>query len=257
MAKASKLTVASERPGRLKLGYAQVETELTAFRPLARHCLTDTSVQALDQWLADLVSTASIKSERVCTVKTSSVLSTRSNDGKHQKASSVSLFGEIEFTWDIIPEAPKSKLAAAKHFLLENASIRLAICEQREAGGHDTLASWTFDIGNQESPGCHFHAKYDDAGVGASTNIDIPRLPTLVVMPTDAMAFLFGELWQKQWSIDLVTDLRDPASRWRSWPRDRLAAVLSAFVKCINEDTGLIPWAAFKAYKPGSDLLLK
>lgn len=257
MAKGTKTAVVRDRPGRLRLGYAQVETELNIFRPLAKHCLTDASVQALDQWLTRLLDTASSKSASIHTVHTESVLHTHPNKGQHQRASSVSLLGQLEFTWDVIPEVPQARRAAARHFLIDNASIRMAICDVRDAECHDVLARWTFDIGNQESPGCHFHAKHEHIHDGASTNIDIPRLPALVVMPTDAMAFLFGELWQKQWTDDLETELRDPASRWRNWPRDRLEAVLSAFATCVTEDTSLIPWAAFKAYKPQSDLLLK
>ena len=252
----SKHSTDSRVPGRLILSYADVQRELETFKPVARHYLDDKSVTNLyEGWLRRILDSADVRTGDTCKVKTTSSLRTRPNDGLHQRSSGIILLGELDFTWDVVPFRDKARKAAAKQFGLDNSSMRLKLLRVGENDDRELVAQWTFDIGNAESPGCHFHAKHENIHASTS-NIDIPRLPTLVTMPTDAMAFIFGELWQKQWADELLSGLQTSADRWRPWPQRRLCAVLSSLTKCVADGNRLVPWAVLKAFKPRPDLLL-
>ncbi len=110
------------------------------------------------------------------------------------------VFGELAFTWGIkLTDATRNESRFNRKFfqVTGNAStqIRIKRCE-----GNATIAQWQFEIGADGSPGCFFHV-----GIGKTgdelfpASLPVPRIPALLVTPTDALDFLLGELFQLEW----------------------------------------------------------
>lgn len=116
-------------------------------------------------------------------------------------------------------------------------------------------------MGDHQSPGCHFHTQVGDIIQGVveeqsgyqQTNLDIPRLPALFFMPTDAVEFMLGELWQREWP-EVAARSTTEINTWRGYPKDRLRRLL-AWQMSVLENTTATPWVGLKLAKPKPLLL--
>jgi hypothetical protein len=141
------------------------------------------------------------------------------------------VWGELSFTWTIVLVHPEPDAAFS---ISGNASNKICIKMLEPDGGTVLLAQWQFEIGDAMAPGCHFHVGLCRAGNETPFPhwLTVPRLPSVLIMPVDALDFLLGEIFQKEWKAcvsrendhtrALFASQRDRLTRLLEWKRDEV-----------------------------------
>lgn len=168
-------------------------------------------------------------------------------DGGH------AVWGEISFLWEVI----LLKRGPHAAFCLDgNASCKLRIQRDADAGEKVLLAQWQFEIGAKDSPGCHFHVGLTGDGETPPYPhwLPVPRLPSLLFLPTDALDFLLGELFQARWRKHVSADTND--SRGLGNLQGRRFERLLAWNICALQSGFGSAWSRLKHRKPPASLFL-
>ncbi len=168
------------------------------------------------------------------------------------------VMGTLSFLWEIDRVHPRRRRAAAQQFRVVGiASTVLRVFAVEEDGSQgEELAMWRMEVGDDNSPGCHFHVQIrgeNDHGPFPGT-LSIPRLPGCVVTPMAALEFLLAELFQERWRRHVFSDT-DALRRWRSIQRARFTKVFAWHQGAVLFN-GLSPWCALKIAKPPQNLFL-
>jgi hypothetical protein len=244
-------------PGTIVLAFKAVYDELRFFRQLVEAKLSPESVNIFEQLDAALLQIAAgDTTSRIWCTPTSRELETTTNDGRHQREHAGhgrSLNGALSFKWEVAPlgnATPRAPLN--RYFALRNSSIVVRLVDA--AWGE--VVRWRFDIGAHDSPGCHFHVQFtegDEDRRELLRDLDVPRFPTPIFMPTDAIEFLLGELWQEEWARAAASGSNE-MNAWRRYPRSRLRNLLKWQLWTVQKATGS-PWAQLKSAKPDANLL--
>lgn len=171
------------------------------------------------------------------------------------------VYGQISCVWEICKPTPIGKKQKKRNFkslsfvLCGIASTKVTIWAKDDNHGMKELARWTLDIGDANSPGCHFHTQIDlDARHEIfPKSLPVPRLPALLHTPMDAVDFLLGELFQDRWFLH-ASKGTDPGQTWAQCQTTRLTNLLNWQSETINKASGS-PWITLKKKKPFLDLL--
>lgn len=151
---------------------------------------------------------------------------------------------KLSFVWEIRPLQGK-RGKTPKYFLLDGlASTRITLVEASD----QPLAQWTVDVGDDRSPGTHFHFQLGGC-------LDVPRLPAPVMSPFLAMEFVIGELFQDRWK-KLAAAESPHTHRWRNLQKERLQRFFEWQRKCVQDCLLGSPWMALKHAKPESTLFV-
>jgi hypothetical protein len=237
--------------GVIALHFKNVHEELLAFRKVAERKLAPEARYTLNGLASDLEQIARAAGPK--SWKTTKELKTLSSDGGHQRDQTGhgrSLYGTINFRWDVEPlghQGPKNQ-PLNRYFVLRNSTVRIRLIDDEE----NEVTTWDFDTGDDNSPGCHFHAKFAETGEARRAlfrDVDIPRLPTLIFMPTDAIEFVLGELWQDEWrkiAMSSTTDVQE----WRRYPQERFCRLLEWYLEVVKNGLTGTPWTQLKKAKP-------
>lgn len=239
-----------------------VKDELRAFKELAEGKLTAESLNLLER-LQGVLDQLIVhpKSGTACSWATprDAPLKTKPSNGAHQPGRSGKghdLQAEIHFKWDIEVVGEYSRKHPYNRLvILKDSSVKVRITEGADSSTKECVAAWDFDVGNHESPGCHFHSKYHEADETRRelySGIDIPRLPSFIFMPTDAIEFVIGELWQDE------CEKRATSSDFQEWYKFPKARAERLFNWYLHEIKGVIgsPWMKLKKAKPKPLLFL-
>jgi hypothetical protein len=130
---------------------------------------------------------------------------------------------------------------------------------ETEADGSkgEELAMWRIEIGDDDSPGCHFHVQIrgeEDDGPFPK-RLSVPRLPTCLASPMAALEFLLAELFQEAWRRHVSAET-DALKSWRAIQRERLRKLFewqSHTVAGLNQAS---PWSTLKLAKPPADIFV-
>jgi len=248
--------------GLLVLRFENISEELRSFSDIVRHMLTQPSLTLLAELERELSALASGVAGQMRTWGTrGKELETLPSDGRHQmdrEGHGHNLKGLISFTWDVEPiGGARTRLPLKRYFVLRNSSVRIRLFDERQ---RQVVSAWNVDVGDDRSPGCHFHAQIGemmqgrgDQGGQRSLNLDIPRLPACLFMPTDAVEFVVCELWQREWP-QLAASGTAEMNRWRKFPKARLSRLLKWQLGVVDRTTAT-PWVGFKKAKPDPLLL--
>jgi len=88
----------------------------------------------------------------------------------------------------------------AKEFALCDLTSTRVDVMRRMPAGDEPLISWVMDVGDDGSPGAHFHMQVKDVPPQAGVSeFDVPRIPILFVTPAEQLDFILGELFQEEW----------------------------------------------------------
>jgi hypothetical protein len=163
---------------------------------------------------------------------------------------------EITSTWDIekIP-AKKKSIPPSLFRLVGIASTRVRLMHTPSgASAPEQLGMWRMEVGDEQSPGCHFHVQIlGEAADGQFPHsLDIPRLPSLVATPAAVVDFALGELYQDNWQHHVASQ-GAVLHRWVPIQRKWLGALLNWQLEIVSKCSGA-PWPALKSSKPASDL---
>ena len=169
------------------------------------------------------------------------------------------IVGAITSVWEVAPSDPNAtnKKLAKTFRLIGNASVRIRLLEWGEQGLIRELGMWRMEIGDEVSPGCHFHVQV----LGENNNppfphsLPIPRLPSFAFTPMSALEFLIAELFQDGWKAHSAKET-SAMKMWRGIQRRRIERLLN-WKKTLIKDAIGSPWTVLKKAKPSSDLFLK
>lgn len=250
----------------LKFGFSSIVEEIEAMRVLSKDFMsTGTSLQSLKHcedslkaiWNGGPAATPQIweipQSENEYTT-----IQTRFNDGSHEagERTAKNIFGRLSFKWSLeFPRPPRRRPPA---FVLKDiASISISL-HSEDDGVENCIAKWNFDMGDHQSPGCHFHCQVSlEDGQYFRPPLSIPRLPILFVTPMDALDFLLGELFQEKWYEHMNQSVLRYSKRWQIASSTRLTNLLNWHLEEAAPIRSRCPWPHLKKSKPEADLFLE
>ncbi len=166
------------------------------------------------------------------------------------------IFAEITSIWEIEPLKSEGKKKPRRFRLGGLASTRIRLRRDNANRVFQQVAMWRQELGDDNSPGCHFHVQV----LGQTKkrpfpkSIEIPRFPALLFTPMAALDFVLGELFQDAWKKEVSRDSAD-IQIWRSIQAKRLKSLFDWHARTIDGTTGS-PWIAIKGSKPEGDLFL-
>lgn len=190
-----------------------LKTEVESIGLLAKDFLERESHTVLASWASDLATIGNQATTKLFhwTISEERPLRTKKTEGFEPNSRKVkqSVWGELSFIWEIgRVSTNKKKVEALLLCLNGRASTKVKILTENE-GEKSVIAQWQIEVGSHDSPGWHFH-------VGLCSGSDdgrfpkwltVPRVPGLLVAPTDALDFLLGELFQDEWKKTVSSDL--------------------------------------------------
>lgn len=159
------------------------------------------------------------------------------------------VIGHVCFAWDIHRTTAGKKAT----FGIVNATTRIKFLEHLEddVDGR-TLAEWRFEIGSRDHPGCLVHSQVEwpvsrEEGGG---KFEVPRLPSIILTPSECIDFVLGELFQRRWPEQ--SSRQNEAKQWKSNHRGRMKKYLDAQLSIVNQvDVNVMsPWQNLKSWKP-------
>ncbi|MCU1231941.1 MAG: hypothetical protein JWO97_4825 [Acidobacteria bacterium] len=186
------------------------------------------------------------ENEPVVTEKSSGEYEIGRRRGVHE------VVGEVTSTWQVkrVPP-PGAKRQEAKLFEVSgNASTKITI---RDASRGDVLATWRFELGAHDSPGCYVHAQIlgESADPPFPASLPVPRLPAILFTPAASLEFVLGELFHNRWQQELLRNA-GALGRWKRVQEDRLERLLKWQIDRLSEAGS--PWMTLKIAKPDADL---
>lgn len=241
----------------LSFGFIPFLRELDAIQELAgklleRHAL-DVVLPQYKAQIESLRSTPVTGTSRFV-ISDEDPITTRPNGGSHESGGKgVAIFATVSSVWEVIRVPPNKKSRPADEFRLAgNASTRVRIY-RTEDGAVTEWAMWRMEIGDEASPGCHFHVQVlgESADPPFPKLLPVPRLPSLIITPASVLEFVLGELFQVQWEKEM---LRQEAAldRWTPVQQHRMRRLLDWHLGLVEK--GPSPWLAMKKAKPSGDL---
>ena len=248
----------------LLFSFEDMKKEIVNMKKLASPFLDDHAKQfVIDAWQNELKHFQNLPfgTKVVWEIKEEHPLKTRLSDGKYQlRGKGKTVQGQLTMIWDIvagdirkrIQEKPPHKFFA----LVGKASIKLNITKYQGNDDGEELARWRFEVGDSESPGCHFHMQVlgGEQDNVFPKSLPIPRFPGFLVTPLDALDFLLGELFQIDWPKRQAQDT-DEVRLWSRSQQARLQKIVKWQMGHLNETKGS-PWVTLKKEKPPIALLI-
>jgi hypothetical protein len=238
----------------LEFQFAKIEEEIQSFVTLARSFLDPTAETILRSWLEQLngIRKAQDGAIRPWSISQArpvrTVLSTPSHNARNPH-----LLGQLSMVWELqIPTGVRrEKGNRSPYFILSRlASTRISLWSNAETVGLFEVARWSFEIGDDQSPGCHFHVqvKAEENDRLFPPTLSVPRLPGIFVTPIDALDFLLGEIFQDTWRQHISRDT-DPLRTWATIQRERMVKLFDWHQSEIRNVLGA-PWIRLKHAKP-------
>ena len=241
----------------LEFSFTTMLREVDDFVKLAGGFVHRDSTPALVDWKKQLISfQESDRSTTTWEIPTSAPVRTELSVGKYEygKGSGLKVYGTLSSIWALEKEQPEGKKSRSlpKSFRVNGkASTKVSIHrEGKEADG--PLLVWTIDVGDQQSPGVHFHAQF--GCLHQNTKFPVPRVPLLLCTPLDGLDFLLGELFQEDW-LCRTSSSRPEVKSWGNSQKRRLTKVLGWFQSTM-ETARATPWMEIKARKPPRKLFV-
>lgn len=187
-------------------------------------------------------------------IKTQSPLVTIDSIGEYEPGGggAHTIFATVTSTWDIEPIGLRS-VASRKFAVNGIASSRIDLIERPPEGENKSLAMWRMEIGDEHSPGCHFHVQVlgTDPEPPFPHSLSVPRLPIHFATPAVALEYALGEIFQDKWYSHVANF--GHSSDWGSVQKERMLKLLKWQQKVVEGASGS-PWLTLKASKPEANL---
>jgi hypothetical protein len=244
----------------LQFAFKELIDEIESFTHLASRFIALGSQHVLPQFKSALQSYRDQATQTMLSwsINSNDPLKTIVSEGEYEsgrKRGSHRVVAEIDALWDIERISATKKKAPAIYFKLVGvASTRVRLfCEagskRREIG------MWRMEIGDAESPGCHFHVQIlgESAAAPFPKSLCIPRLPGLIITPMAVIEFVLAEIFQKQWP-EHIGYSTSHLLRWAPIQRKRLNKLFDWNLSLLQE--GGSPWTTIKHQKPDVRLFI-
>jgi hypothetical protein len=239
---------------------ASLKTEVESLCVLAKDFLELESHPVLASWVADLTSVGNQPSTKALTWQISGdrPLRTKKTEGFEPNRRKVKqpVWGELTFTWQINRDSTDKKKPESRLLCLNGlASTRVKIFTD-EAAGKALIAQWQVEVGSIDSPGWHFHVGLCSENDGGHFPkwLSVPRVPGLLVAPTDALDFLLGELFQDSWKQTVSSDIFQNVELGKA-QNSRIQG-MSTWHSLESKSGNGSAWNRLKLSKPGVGIFL-
>lgn len=246
----------------LLFSFANMEREIVNMRQLVKKFVTRTSYERIIlDWQQQLsyFKNRSPGSVLRWNIPQDSPIETNVSHGQYEPFSrgGRNVFGRLSGSWEIkIPDAVgKKKGSTQKTFILLGlASTKITVWSHSEEVEPVEIARWTVEIGDANSPGCHFHTQItlDEVDNKFPEFLSVPRLPAFLHTPMDALEFLLAELFQEDW-YQHTSRGSEFLNNWAACQRNRFEKLLNWQLEKIKDTAGS-PWTTFKRKKPPINL---
>jgi hypothetical protein len=242
-------------------GIAQMLQELESARKLTR-AFTQNGDHVFSQLKTQLESLQDESSPQSVDwgIPRSTPLRSIQSAGEHEIGGrGIHVFAEFSFVWHIkrIPRARRKE--PAKEFQIRGVASTVARIFEVAASGTQgaEIAMWRIEIGDDNSPGCHFHMQIlgEENDGPFPKRLSVPRFPTCLTSPMAALEFLLAELFQEKWQKNVSYET-DALRSWRAIQRQRLGKLLDWQSKTVSELNHVSPWSALKFAKPPVDIFV-
>jgi len=240
--------------------FSDFDKEIAAISGVVKPFIWRNAIGVLNELRATLASIRQAPTGRPYPwqIRESFPLLTIASDGEYEPDNKGAhhVFAAITSTWEIMPLGNNNQGSRqSRHFVLVGqASTVVRLFEGDPDSRDKELAMWRMEIGDDASPGCHFHvhALGDRDEPPFPHSLPIPRLPGLLVSPMAVIEFVLAELFQSKWGEHAAKETADLV-QWQSVQRVRLRNVLMWQAEQLQTLTGS-PWTALKSQKPPANL---
>ncbi|RYG60020.1 hypothetical protein EON80_25100 [bacterium] len=242
-----------EDNGHLVFKFADFLEEIRAMRDLAPSFLTAEGLHVLRDFHGEVNSFAGAKNVRRgwIVIPQDRPVRTRSSKGyKPQQEGGMNLFATLSGSWEIskFDATDKKRTGMFRTIGLASWVVTLRL----EKDPTVVVARWNFDLGLKGAPGCFFHAQFEPTKIlsnGESSDLDVPRLFSLLVTPMDALAFVLGEIFQDEWARTAENSLLQPVRTFRTRQLGRMNRLFTWLLQRMEHGEG-IPLANLKGAMP-------
>jgi hypothetical protein len=249
-----KIDIACRNELMVEFSYRELAADMRSFAEKETKFLSPATPNLMREAAGRLVDASHAPQQTAWTVEDTSYsrLETAVSVGESELGNNVAwtLKGGLSFRWDIV----RSASGRNPRFRILNATTRLTllICSQEgdvAAHGLAGHAVWRFEIGDPHHPGTLFHSQVDWPTVD-DRRLEVPRLPSIVLTPVEALDFLLGELFQVRWPQEQL------GAGWQSTQRARLLKFLGGAADTVKDATnGRSALMSLKAWKPDFHLM--
>ena len=247
--------------GELQFSFREVQDEVEALRHVAEPLVAPRSVNVLRDLGEALRSFQSSPSNVAFDwgIANDRPLVTVNSEGEYEmggRRGAVWLYAEITSVWRIAQVRTKlGKKARAKRFeLTGKASTRVRL---RSAADDHEIAMWRMEIGDANSPGCHFHVQVlgELDEVPFPKAVSVPRLPAQHASAPAVIEYVLSELFQKRWD-EFVGAGTQHLQRWAPIQRERFSRLLEWQLRILRQRSLGSPWVTLKREKPDASLFI-
>lgn len=252
----------------LIFSFAEMEREAVNMAKIASKFLDDEhgpEQSSIDEWTQQLrnIQTAPTAAPQTVSIPQQRPIRTTWSDGKYEPGGNGrhKVYATISSVWQVtIPASsgptPKRGTPQSHFAVAGKASTRVSVFACQGNDQPRELARWRFEIGNADSPGCHFHSQIlgDDSDAVFPKSMPVPRFPNILFTPMDALEFVLAELFQDEWARHVARET-DAIRNWATCQRKRLESLLKWQQETLKNSSGS-PWTALKAAKPSAHLLI-
>ena len=134
------------------------------------------------------------------------------------------------------------------------ASTKVKVLRVESSQETREIAQWQFGVGDHQSPGCHFHVGIGRSGDGTGS-FPVPRLPSILFTPIDALDFLLGEVVQDRWRQQVSRETPE-MQIWTGQQKKRLSLLLKWKQEQV-EKSGGSAWNYLKHQRPHANVFLQ
>jgi hypothetical protein len=247
---------------RLEFRFSQIVEEIDALSQIANGFIDKLSSDVLKNLKTELEGIRAAPSGRhyFWNIKEEYPLTTITSFGGYEPndQGAHNVFASITSTWEIEPLGNHNTGSRIhrKFALAGIASTRVRIYKGSPDKPLEELAMWRMEIGDVNSPGCHFHVQVlgEEDNPPFPHSLSVPRFPGIIFTPMATFEFVLGEVFQDQWR-QIAASESGKMQTWLSIQRQRLVQLLQ-WQKGIVEDSTGSPWIALKSAKPVQDIFI-
>ncbi len=246
----------------LHFSFQEFDAEIDAIYKIARSFISSNSLYVLPQLRDSLaqIRTAERGQSLRWGISERQPLLTRTSNGDYEpsRRGKHFVYASISSAWEIEPLGNHNRASRQnrKFALTGIASTCVRLLEGESLNTIRELAMWRMEIGDDNSPGCHFHVQV----LGESDeppyphSLPVPRLPSLLMTPMSVIEFVLAELFQDEWK-EHVAKSSPEIQLWQPIQRKWIGKLLLwQYEKIMN--LGGSPWTSLKGAKPNSNLFL-
>lgn len=245
--------------GRLTFSFSECEEELRALQGIVADYLAAQSTGVIPRFAESLRSIRGAPEGgfRRWEVHQTEPILTIPSEGEYSLGGTRderrSICASIDGVWEIEPLGPNNpgSLTHRKFALGGLASARIRLIDSTTG---EEMAMWRMELGDHMSPGCFFHVQIrgQNEEIPFPKSLDIPRLPSNVMLLPAAVEFAVAELFQERWAETAARETSHMKT-WRPIQQRRLNRQLMWQNQMIMNGTGS-PWTRLKRGRPPANL---